>query len=234
MNCWVIVPAAGAGQRFGAELPKQYQPVMGKTVLEWTLERLLAADPRGLVVAHAPEDQRWRQLPVMGDPRVRTVTGGASRAESVQQALDALTGQVDEQQWLMVHDAARPCVRVADIRQLYNTLQTHPVGGILAAPVSDTIKRVADASIHQTVDREGLWSALTPQMFRFGLLRDALLAGVAAGVQITDEASAVEAAGYAPAVVEGNADNIKITRREDLPVAEAVIRHQLATEGRQA
>lgn len=223
MDVWIIVPAAGTGSRFVSEIPKQYQPLLGKTVLEWTLEKLLALQPRGVVVAVNPADKHWRQLPIIRQANLQIVEGGESRAESVQRALASL--QIEEQQWVMVHDAARPCVRVDDIGKLYQALRDHPVGGILAAPLSDTLKLAnADDVVEKTLSRDNLWRALTPQMFRFGLLCDALQQGLASGATLTDEASAIEAAGFSPQLVAGHSDNIKITHRQDLIIAEAILR----------
>lgn len=224
---WVVVPAAGVGRRFGADQPKQYLPLAGRPVAEWTLERLLQVDGvQQVVVAISSEDQWWQQLTI-SDSRVNTVTGGAERADSVRLALESLADSAAEQDWVLVHDIARPCVRVADIERLVATLESHPVGGILATPMADTVKRVGQKSaITNTEDRQQLWAALTPQMFRYGTLRQALAEAVSSGQQPTDEAAAIEALGHQALVVEGQRDNLKITRPEDLVIAEAIIRYQ--------
>lgn len=217
---WGVVPAAGVGKRMGAVRPKQYLEVNGKTVIQWTLERLLGADRlSGVVVALGREDSFWPSLPHARHPRVRVAEGGNERADSVHSALDALSADADEQDWVLVHDAARLCITVADIDRLIDQARSHPVGGILALPSSDTLKRVEQGEILATVDRSKIWRALTPQMFRLGALRDALAEAAQCGLTVTDEASAMELKGLRPLIVEGRPDNIKITRPEDLPLA---------------
>lgn len=218
---WGIVPAAGVGKRMGADRPKQYLPLAGKTVIEHTLEHLLAANVwGGIAVAISPEDPYWPELPISKHPKILTAPGGKERADSVLNALDFLQGHAENDDWALVHDAARPCLVAADIFKLIDTLKNDPVGGILALPVSDTLKRVAANAISETVDRSAIWRALTPQMFRYGALRDALRAAAAKGAAVTDEASALELLGQQPKVVEGRPENLKITRPEDLPLAE--------------
>lgn len=234
MKHWLIVPAAGAGRRFGGAVPKQYQTLIDRTVAEITLTRLLAVPAiSAIVVAINPHDGHWRHLPVAGAPRVRTVTGGAERAESVRSALAALAAEAAPDDWVLVHDLVRPCVRVADIDKLMTELATDPVGGILATPVRDTIKQVAsDAArgdcIQRTLPRADLWAALTPQMFRYGALCRALASVAAAGLVATDEAAAIEHLGLHPRLVAGRADNIKITTADDLAIAAAILRRQQA------
>lgn len=214
-----VVPAAGSGRRFGGELPKQYLSLHGRTVLERTLQLLLSIDRIDrIVLVVAADDQRWRALPLCGDARIVIATGGDERCHSVLNGLAALRG--DEPDWVLVHDVARPCCPRADIERLLDALLDHPVGGLLAAPVSDTLKRAdADGRVVETVDRSLLWSALTPQLFRYALLRDALSDAMTQGRLVTDEAQAVELAGHAPQLVDGSRRNIKITRREDLALA---------------
>lgn len=208
----------------GADKPKQYLPLLGKTILEHTLERLLALPQlRGLVVVLSATDDIGSGLGVMSHPLVRVVDGGRERCDSVLNGLMALRGQLSDSDWVLVHDAARPCVSRCDIVALLSELSDHEVGGILATPVSDTIKRVSAGEIETTVDRSVLWQAQTPQMFRFGLLYQSLERALQSGTVITDEASALENAGFSPAIVEGRRDNIKVTRPEDLPVAELIL-----------
>jgi 2-C-methyl-D-erythritol 4-phosphate cytidylyltransferase len=225
---WAVVPAAGSGLRMGGTVPKQYLPLRGRTVLDHALAALLGhPDVRGAVVAVAADDLRWRDCDHARDPRVRWVTGGAERCHSVLRALDALAGAASADDWVLVHDAARPCLSRADLERLVDDLRDHPVGGLLGVPVRDTMKRCApDGSIVATVDRAGLWHAYTPQMFRLGLLTEALRAAVAAGELVTDEAAAVERAGLAPRVVEGGLGNIKVTRPQDLALAEFFLGRQ--------
>lgn len=224
-SCTAIVPAAGVGRRFGAALPKQYLPLRGRTVLEHTLQLLLSVPrlARIVVVVH-PQDEHWRRLPVMADPRIVTAVGGAERSDSVLSGLHRLRAGGDAGEWVLVHDAARPCCPRADIERLLDQLAQHPVGGLLAAPVADTIKRVdAARQVQETVDRAALWQALTPQLFRFQLLLDALSHCLGLGIAVTDEAQAVEALGWQAQVVEGSRRNIKITRPEDLALAEYLL-----------
>ena len=217
---WGIVPAAGVGRRMGADTPKQYLKVRGKPVLQHTVERLLAV-PRleGLVVALGSEDPFWAGLDCASDPRVRACDGGRERADSVLAALTFLSREAAPDDWVLVHDAARLCITVGDVDRLIDAVRHHPTGGILALPSSDTLKSVQDRTITETLDRNRVWRALTPQMFRLGALREALDAAARQGLTVTDEASALELQGSFPLVVEGRPDNIKITRPEDLPLA---------------
>jgi 2-C-methyl-D-erythritol 4-phosphate cytidylyltransferase len=219
---WALVPAAGSGLRMGTEIPKQYLPLHGRSVLDHALAALLGHPGiRRVVVAVAADDRRWRDCDHARSPRVRWVTGGAERCHSVLNALGELTGEASAEDWVLVHDAARPCLGRDDLRRLVEDLRDHPVGGLLGVPVRDTMKRcAADGSVVATVDRAGLWHAYTPQMFRFGLLTAALRAAVAAGDLVTDEAAAVERVGLVPRVVEGSFGNIKVTRPQDLALAE--------------
>lgn len=223
---WAIIPAAGRGRRMGGDTPKQYLPLAGKSVIAHTLE-CFARHPRiaGIVVAIAPDDVEWsRHAAAVKDKALHVVEGGAERCHSVLNALRLLSDQLPESAWVMVHDAARPCLHADDITRLIGVLRNDPVGGLLAVPVSDTLKRSdSDQRGIGTIERAGLWRALTPQMFRLGLLLSALESSVVAGELPTDEAAAIEAAGDAPRLVEGRVDNIKITTRADLILAEAVL-----------
>lgn len=221
---WAIVPAAGAGRRMGSAIPKQYLPLAGQSVIAHTLDTLLH-HPRltGVVVAISAGDEWWPEVAAgrVTDKPLLVVTGGAERGHSVLNGLEALREQAHPEDWVLVHDAVRPCLNVADLDRLLTELADDPVGGLLAVPVQDTLKQ-ADATgrVAATVDRSSLWRALTPQMFRLGLLHDALQEALARGLRVTDEATAMEAAGFAPRLVEGRADNLKITRPEDLALAE--------------
>ncbi|WP_278183029.1 2-C-methyl-D-erythritol 4-phosphate cytidylyltransferase [Vibrio misgurnus] len=220
-----VVPAAGVGSRMQADRPKQYLSLLGKTVLEHTIDGLLAHPQIDqVVVALSADDPYFSHLALARDPRVIRVDGGQQRADSVLAALDYVC-QHQLSQWVLVHDAARPCVTHADISQLIRLALTHPVGAILAAPVRDTMKRSDHLQqIEHTVDRTALWHALTPQMFRAQGLREALHAALQQQVTITDEASAFEWRGEKPALVTGRADNLKITQPEDLALAEFYLR----------
>ena len=220
----------------GAAIPKQYLDLAGLPVLEYSL-RLFLDHPRirGLAVALDPTDERWQALPSARHPAILRVTGGKERCHSVLNALEALAGSALEDDWVLVHDAARPCLRREDLDCLIATLEGHPIGGLLGVPVRDTMK-AADVrgEVQKTVPREGLWHAYTPQMFRLGPLRQALSQAIAAGQWVTDDASAMELAGLRPLLVEGHADNLKITRPEDLPLAHFYLTQQgrVPLEGR--
>ncbi|MGL5430954.1 MAG: 2-C-methyl-D-erythritol 4-phosphate cytidylyltransferase [Vibrio sp.] len=225
-----VVPAAGVGSRMQADRPKQYLSLLGKTVLEHTIDGLLAHPQIDqVVVALSADDPYFSHLALARDPRVIRVDGGQQRADSVLAALDYVC-QHQLSQWVLVHDAARPCVTHADISQLIRLALTHPVGAILAAPVRDTMKRSDHLQqIEHTVDRTALWHALTPQMFRAQALREALHAALQQQVTITDEASAFEWRGEKPVLVTGRADNLKITQPEDLALAEFYLRRNKET-----
>jgi 2-C-methyl-D-erythritol 4-phosphate cytidylyltransferase len=204
--------------------PKQYLRIAEKTVLEWSVGALLSRqDCAGVVVALAEGDEHWRQLSLRDEHRVITVTGGGQRTDSVAAGLEALASQCGEKDWVLVHDAARPCLSPHDLQQLIDALRDDEVGGLLAAPVVDTLKRSDGNRVAQTVSREGLWRALTPQMFRYGLLRRALSEAKKKGMTVTDEAQAIEFLGLKPRLVPGNADNIKVTLVEDLKRAERIL-----------
>lgn len=216
---WAVIPAAGVGSRMRADRPKQYLGLAGKTIIEHTLECFLDHPQlRGLVVSLAAEDPYWPSLSCANDPRIQRADGGDERADSVLFGLRRLSeaGAGDED-WVLVHDAARPNLSREDLDRLLGELASDPVGGLLAVPARDTLKRAGiDARVQETVDRSVIWQAFTPQMFRLGALRDALAGALEAGAAITDESSALEWAGFNPRLIEGRADNLKITRPEDL------------------
>ncbi len=219
---WAVVPAAGSGSRMKMQLPKQYLPLAGRRVIEHSLETLLR-HPRieGAVAVTRSDDIWWEQVRVNTAKPLLRVYGGAERCDSVLSGLRVLSELASSGDWVLVHDAARPCLRARDLERLMTTLRNDPVGGLLAVPVSDTIKRAdARGRVRVTEDRRELWHALTPQMFRFEALLAAMCSAREQGLQVTDEASAMEAAGFSPRLVEGRADNIKITRPEDLALAE--------------
>jgi 2-C-methyl-D-erythritol 4-phosphate cytidylyltransferase len=212
---YVVVPAAGTGQRMGSAVPKQYLELnSGQTVLDMTVSKLQSLRPERLVVALHAADTWFDDLHLSGVDRV---VGGENRAASVLSALTAIDARDDD--LILVHDAVRPCVRVADINRLIDLARDHAEGALLATPVIDTLKRVTDQRVTATVDRSQLWQAQTPQIFRFELLKRALLAAPAA----TDEASAVEALGILPRICRGRADNLKITTNEDLAMARFIV-----------
>ncbi|MFO1420870.1 MAG: 2-C-methyl-D-erythritol 4-phosphate cytidylyltransferase [Candidatus Competibacteraceae bacterium] len=220
---WALVPAAGVGKRMGSTVPKQYLPLAGRPVIAHALATLLD-HPRiaGVVVAIGAEDEWWLTVAaeLSTTKPLRVVIGGVERCHSVLNGLEALREWATPSDWILVHDAARPCLTVGDVDRLLE-LDDDPVGGLLAVPARDTLKQVDNAGrVAATVDRARLWHALTPQMFRLEMLREALRAALARGLLVTDEAAAMEAAGFAPRLVEGRADNLKITRPEDLALAE--------------
>lgn len=217
---WAVVPAAGVGKRMAADRPKQYLDMGGKTVLEHTLDRLFDAGVfERVVIALSPEDPYWPTLSYATNNNVVRVAGGKERADSVLSALDYLVTVADKNDWVLVHDAARPCLQVKDIHGLIDSTRYDAVGGILAVPMHDTLKQVYESRISETIDRRAIWRALTPQMFRLKTLRDALRSALQRGHVVTDEASAIELRGERPRIVEACPDNIKITRPDDLPLA---------------
>lgn len=252
MRYWLVMPAAGVGRRFGSAMPKQYAPLQGRTVIEWALAPFLA-DPScaGVCVCLAADDPYWGEVAERltkragRTPEIIFAAGGVERSHSVRQGLEALGNRVTAGDWVLVHDAARPCLSSADLQLLLERLGAHRVGGILATPAADTLKRAsapdaprdppsgpglrtagappADPSIEQTVDRAGLWRALTPQMFRYEMLSDALDRAFASGRLPTDEAQALEWTGEHPVLVQGSAANIKITSADDLVLAAALL-----------
>ncbi|NBI54352.1 2-C-methyl-D-erythritol 4-phosphate cytidylyltransferase [Photobacterium alginatilyticum] len=218
-----VVPAAGVGSRMAADRPKQYLQIAGKTILEHTIDRLFCHPAiERVIIVISNSDPYFEALPLAHDPRITRVDGGAERADSVFAGLAAID---DEDSWVLVHDAARPCLQLADLDRLINAALQSESGAILAAPVRDTMKRGVvlagdnQQGIRETVDRENLWHALTPQMFKVRQLRDSLRYALEKGAVITDEASALEFCGYVPQLVKGRADNLKVTQPEDLALA---------------
>jgi 2-C-methyl-D-erythritol 4-phosphate cytidylyltransferase len=219
-----LIPAAGSGVRSGAAGPKQFMLLRGQPVLAHALRALLS-DPRveRAYVVLAPDDQRFAALDwgEFGARLMPLYCGGASRCASVANGLAVISGHASPNDWVMVHDAARPCVPAADIRSLIGTLEGHPVGGLLATPVADSLKQADQDGLHvlRSVDRQGVWQALTPQMFRAGILDRALKAALGAGLEPGDEAAAVEALGANIRLVRGSRGNMKITYPEDFDLA---------------
>jgi 2-C-methyl-D-erythritol 4-phosphate cytidylyltransferase len=228
LNYWAVVPAAGVGQRMGGEVPKQFLPLGKQTVLEHSLESLWhTLKLKGLVLVSAGHPALASIQERFSSYRLLRAEGGSERCHSVLNGLDALRGKAHADDWVLVHDAARPCVRAHDLHRLVDYIGSHPVGGLLGFPVHDTIKRADEnGKVFATVDRTGLWRAHTPQMFRYGLLHEALKSALSAGYEVTDEASAIEHAGHQPLMVEGHADNIKITHPDDLLLAEFYLQQQ--------
>ena len=221
---WCVVPAAGRGTRVGGDRPKQYLPLAGRPLIVHTLERL-AAHPgiAGLLVTVSADDAHWPGMHRLHGKPVQTAIGGAERSDSVLAGLRALPDEVRATDFVLVHDAARPCVRWADIDRLIDYAGELD-GGLLGAPLRDTLKRADQAQRSAcTEPREQRWRAFTPQMFRRGQLIDALSKARADGINVSDEAMAMELAGFSPLLVEGAEDNIKVTTASDFALAEFLL-----------
>ncbi|MDG1694639.1 MAG: 2-C-methyl-D-erythritol 4-phosphate cytidylyltransferase [Porticoccaceae bacterium] len=225
---WAIVPAAGQGQRFSDTKPKQFFELNGQLIAEHSLSRLLAVPQIEQIIVPSDIDCIWwSQVLSIKHSKTRQVKGGEQRAHSVLNGILSLTELASDNDWVLVHDIARPCVTKTDINQLIMAVKDHPVGGILTAKIEETVKQVAlDNHISATVDRTHHRLAQTPQMFRYGLLKHAISACLEENIIPTDEAFAIEHAGLKVLSVEGRRDNIKITRQEDLPIASAIINSQ--------
>ncbi len=224
MRYWLVMPAAGASQRFGGTRPKQHMELAGRTVLEAALQ-LFIDDARcaGIAVALDGEALADAALRRRLGAKIQSVAGGEQRCDSVLQALAALRPEMAAEDWVLVHDAARACLSQRDLDRLLQTGEREAGGALLATPVSDTLKQAgATLAVEGTLDRALLWQALTPQMFRFGPLLDALQGARAAGRMPTDEAQAMEWQGVRPRLVAALDSNIKITNPEDLVVAAAI------------
>ena len=230
---WIVVPAAGGGSRFGSGRPKQYEDLAGAPMIQRSLERLAALGASPIVVALAPDDAAFERV-VARQPGVEALRcGGETRAATVRNTLAALAPRCGERDWVLVHDAARPCVPRDALRRLVDVVGDDPVGGLLALPLADTLKR-ADASpdaprVLRTEDRRSLWLAQTPQMFRYGILAQAL--HVDGAEEATDEAQAVEmlaatGACAMPRLVPGSAANLKVTWPGDLALAARILESQ--------
>lgn len=242
---WAVVPAAGRGSRFdlqdpavarvfaasgvAADAPKQYAPLSGSSVIGWSLQPLTAEDRiAGIVVTLAADDEIWSGVAASIDARkLRLGIGGTNRQDSVVNGLRLLADVAAPDDWALVHDAARPCLSRADLTRLLDALDNGApgadVGAVLAAPIVDTVKRERDGVIVETVDRQGLWRALTPQVFRFAPLLRALESAQHQGITVTDEAQAMERLGQRGILVGGSPFNIKITRAADLALASQIL-----------
>ncbi len=222
---WAVVPAAGRGTRFGSETPKQYLQVAGQPLIAYTLAALLAHPVvEGVMVAISNNDADWPGWTTFADKPVLTCVGGATRAQSVLAALQALPESVKADDFVLVHDAARPNLGLEDLQQLLERGRNDPVGAILAAPVRDTLKRAGDdGGIDATEPRQRLWRALTPQLFRRMQLVRALEEASKAGVEVTDDSMAMELQGSRPLLIEGSEGNFKITTPADLARFEFIL-----------
>jgi 2-C-methyl-D-erythritol 4-phosphate cytidylyltransferase len=231
---WVVIPAAGSGRRMGgAERPKQYLSIAGRALIEWAVAPFLRhAGCVRIVVALAADDPYWTHTSLSSSERIATTLGGGERADSVYAGLEFLRSQAQPDDWVLVHDAARPCLSDEDLASLLDELRGDAVGGLLAAPVVDTLKK-SDAAgrVEATVPRQQLWRALTPQMFRFDILHWALRSARERGVVVTDEAQAVELLGLQPRLIAGSVDNLKVTTRDDLERAKRILAACSAAKG---
>jgi 2-C-methyl-D-erythritol 4-phosphate cytidylyltransferase len=227
LTLYALIPAAGAGTRLRGEIPKQYLPLAGRPMLWHAIKSMSAAPIRNVFVVLAPDDRQFAQFDWSAfSGRLEPLyCGGETRRDTVFNGMVAATAAVDADDWVLVHDAARPCLPAQDLASLIRETSDDRVGGILALPVAETLKRVAKDEagaqrVAGTEDRSQLWLAQTPQMFRCGLLVEALRKAKAA---VTDEAGAVEQMGLRPRLVTGSRENIKVTFAEDLKIAEAIL-----------
>jgi 2-C-methyl-D-erythritol 4-phosphate cytidylyltransferase len=222
-RCFAVMPAAGIGSRMATELPKQYLTIAGKTIIEHSLNALLACPWLEQVwVGLRADDQTFAQLPIAGHAKLKCYQGGAERSDTVLAALEQLSAIANDDDWVLVHDAARPCVSQTELKALHDAMPSAPYGAILALPVVDTVKRAnQQQQILKTVPRDGLYRALTPQLFPYGLLKSAL--ETADKSKVTDEASAVEQLAQQPLLVIGQQTNLKITNPEDFALAELIL-----------
>ena len=215
---WVVIPAAGVGSRMGVDKPKQYILLNNKTIIEHTIECFIHREEiEKIIVAISKEDELWPTLAISNHDKIVTAPGGEERYQSVLNCLQALSGKAEDSDWVMVHDAARPCLNQSAIDRLIIELRTHEVGGILAMPCRDTMKRANDAGeIDETVDRESLWHAQTPQMFKYGKLLSSIEDALKNKTVVTDESMAMERMGFKPMLVHGHQENMKLTHKDDL------------------
>ena len=222
---WAIVVAAGKGQRMHADRPKQYLPLAGRTVIEHSLNAFLQLRLiERIVVVIAPQDRHWSSLAISQHPKIITAIGGCTRADSSRQGLRALTPLAHPHDWIVEHDGVRPCLRTDELARFIRQLREHAVGGLAAYPVQDTLKRSnASQGVLNTLTRQHLWHAATPQMFRYHLLSSALTNAKTQTQLITDSAMAIELAGYQPQLIPCAKTNIKLTEVQDLVLARCVL-----------
>ena len=224
MRIWAVIPAAGVGKRYSSDIPKQYLSLNGMPVLLHSINKFVKLDEiHEILVALNPDDKFWRKLN-FSHPKVKTINGGPERCNSVNSALEELSGRAENGDWILVHDAVRPCISDFDLNKIIEIVHDEDVGGLLACPILDTIKEVGDnLDVLKTIPREGLWSAMTPQIFRYELLKKALNAVLNSARSVTDEAKAIELIGLTPRIIEGDKTNIKITHPSDMVLAESII-----------
>ncbi len=227
---WVVIPAAGIGKRMGVDIPKQYITVCDKAIIEHTVEKFTSRnDLQGILVALSNSDQHWSTLELSKNNKITTVTGGEERYKSVYNALCSLKNKADDDDWILVHDAVRPCITTSEIDQFIADLDhLNGIGGILALPCFETMKKAnTNHEIEETIDRKFIWHAQTPQMFRYKKLFLAIEKIMNENIFITDEAMAMELAGYKPVLIQGTHSNIKITDQNDLKYLESFLRQEI-------
>ena len=227
---WVVIPAAGIGKRMGVDIPKQYITVCDKAIIEHTVEKFTSRnDLQGILVALSNSDQHWPTLELSKNNKITTVTGGEERYKSVYNALCSLKNKADDDDWILVHDAVRPCITTSEIDQFIADLDhLNGIGGILALPCFETMKKAnTNHEIEETIDRKFIWHAQTPQMFRYKKLFLAIEKIMNENIFITDEAMAMELAGYKPILIQGTHSNIKITDQNDLKYLESFLRQEI-------
>lgn len=228
---WVVIPNAGIGDRFGTETPKQYVRIHGKTVFEHSINAFLSQDwIAGIIVALSASDSYFQHLTVARHEKVKQVLGGKNRSDSVMNAIAYLKNHAAQRDWVLVHDAVRPCLHAEDLQNLITTLKNEQVGGILAMPLHDTIKFAEKQIIAHTVDRSHLWCALTPQMFRLQILAEALIYCQARDMKVTDESSAIEHYGLKSKLIEAKHPNPKLTYTRDFSFISLLLRQQQENE----
>lgn len=223
---WAVVPAAGSGTRFSKTELKQYQTIENKTVLEHSLARLFELPLAGCVLAVNPHDSVIHTLPCIQDAKVHLCEGGRERVDSVLNGLEYLSKIASPEDYVLVHDAARPCVALESLKALLSAIEQNKTSAILAIPVRDTLKLANHHQIVKTVDRTALWQAQTPQIAKIAVLKKAIVYAIEQGQTITDEASALEYMSESVTIVQGRSDNIKITYPDDLALAKLILASQ--------
>ena len=215
---WLVVPAAGIGSRMGGDIPKQYVSVNGKTIIEHTLDNFIdRKEIENICISISESDNHWPTLPISKNKKIITTIGGNERYESVYNGLCALQDKANDEDWVLVHDAVRPCLKKSTIDRLITDIRSHDVGGILALPCFETMKRVNNnQQVEETINREIIWRAQTPQAFKYKKLLLSIEKAINENILITDEAMAMELSNYKPIVIMGDEKNIKITHKDDL------------------
>jgi len=226
---WVVIPAAGIGKRMGDDIPKQYISVCGKTVIEHTIDNFIDRNEiENICISISESDNYWPTLPISKNEKIITTVGGSERYESVYNGLRAIQDKATENDWVLVHDAVRPCLKKSIIDRLITDISSHDVGGILALPCSETMKRVNNSNeVEETINRQTTWRAQTPQMFKYKKLLLAIEKVINEDIFITDEAMAMELSNHKPIVILGDENNIKITHKIDLKYLELFLEETL-------